>query len=435
MAAPRIVARRPRIFYGWYIVAASVAVNFYLSVAFFQGFQVFFLPIVREFGWSRAVTSGAFSLRQLESGFLAPAAGFLVDRWGPRPVILMGVALGGVGLILLSLINSLWTFYVAFMIAALGTTGASHGVSWPVAVANWFRRLRGRAMGIAMLGPVVGGPFIIVAAVLEEALGWRGALRVFGVGLLAMGLPISLVARSSPYDYGQLPDGDREAPADDAGEPLRGAGADSTQLTPGQALRTRTFWVMTALFGAQFVGISGLMVHLIPLLERVDYGTTEAAGIVGLVFLLSGIGRIGAGALVDMVDYRVLIAGLFALQSIALAFLPAIGPSDFVLVGAFALLFGVGFGGTIPLRPFLIARLFGERSLGSIQGLVQGVAIGSGVVGPIFYGWVYDVRGSYDIAIYASLAVVALTAPLVVLLPKSGRAPRPHQQDVHSQRA
>jgi MFS family permease len=425
LATPRIVARRPRIFYGWYIVAASVAVNFYLSVAFFQGFQVFFLPIVREFGWSRAVTSGAFSLRQLESGFLAPVAGFLVDRWGPRPVILIGVALGGVGLILLSFINSLWTFYAAFLIAALGTTGASHGVSWPVAVANWFRRLRGRAMGIAMLGPVVGGPFIIVAAVLEEALGWRGALRMFGVGLLAMGLPISLVARSSPYDYGQLPDGDREAPTDDAGEPIRWAGADSAQLSPGQALRTRAFWVMTALFGAQFMGISGLMVHLIPLLERVDYGTTEAAGIVGLVFLLSGIGRIGAGAMADIVDYRVLIAGLFALQSIALAFLPAIGPSDYVLVGAFALLFGVGFGGTIPLRPFLIARLFGERSLGSIQGLVQGVAVGSGVVGPIFYGWVYDVRGSYDIAIYASLAVVALTAPLVVLLPKAGRAPRP----------
>ncbi len=402
-------------------MAASIAVNFYLSVSFFQGFQVFFLPIVREFGWSRAVTSGAFSLRQLESGILAPAAGFLVDRWGPRPIILLGVALGGVGLILLGFINSIWTFYAAFLIAALGATGASHGVSWPVAVANWFRRLRGRALGLAMNGPVVGGPFIIVAAVLEEALGWRGALRVFGVGLLIVGLPLSLVARSSPHKYGQLPDGDLEEPTDDAGVPIRQAGWDSAQFSPGQALRTRSFWVITILFGAQFVGISGLMVHLIPLLERVGYGTTQAATIVGLVFLLSGIGRIGSGALADIVDYRALIVGLFALQCVALAFLPAIDSSDIVLVGAFALMFGVGFGGTIPLRPFLIARLFGERSLGSIQGLVQGAAIGSGVVGPIFYGWVFDIRESYDLAVYASVAVVALTAPLAALLPKSGQ--------------
>ena len=422
MRAPPGAVRRPRIFYGWYIVAASVAVNFYLSVAFFQGFQVFFLPILREFGWSRALTSGAFSLRQLESGFLAPVVGFLVDRWGPRPIILMGVALGGVGLILLSLINSLWTFYTAFLIVALGTTGASHGVSWPVAVANWFHRLRGRALGIAMLGPVVGGPFIIVAAVLEEVMGWRGSLRILGVGLLVFGLPLATIARSSPERYGYTPDGDPErSPEDDAA--YEAAQWERAEFSTAQALRTRNFWVLTILFGAQFVGISGLMVHLIPLLEDIEYSTTQAAGIVGLIFLLSGIGRITAGTLADSLDHRMLLAGLIGSQVVALFLLPAMGPSQLVLVGVFALLFGVGFGGTIPLRPFMIAQLFGSGSFGAIQGLVQGVAIGAGVIGPVFYGWVFDVRGSYDLAIYASIATALLATPLVLLLPGPSRGP------------
>src|SRR5687767_4181828 len=107
--------KRPRIFFGWYIVAASVAMNFYLSIAFFQGFQVFFLPILNEFGWSRTLMSGAFSLRQLESGALAPLVGFLVDRWGPRVIIISGVIIGGAGMIWLSLINSAWMFYASLM--------------------------------------------------------------------------------------------------------------------------------------------------------------------------------------------------------------------------------------------------------------------------------------------------------------------------------
>ncbi|MSQ22212.1 MAG: MFS transporter, partial [Dehalococcoidia bacterium] len=125
----------PRVFYGWYIVLASVALNFYLSIVFFQGFQVFFLPILTEFTWSRALTSGAYSLRQLESGFLAPVVGFLVDKWGPRTVILVSVICTGAGMVLLSTIHSISSFYLALMVVSIGTSGASHGITWPVAVA------------------------------------------------------------------------------------------------------------------------------------------------------------------------------------------------------------------------------------------------------------------------------------------------------------
>ena len=404
-----------KIFYGWYIVAGSVAMNFYLSVVFFQGFQVFFLPILNEFGWTRALTSGAFSLRQLESGLLAPVIGFLVDRWGPRVIILLGVIIGGGGMVWMAYIDSVWTFYIVFMVASLGVSGASHGVSWSVAVANWFRRLRGRALGIAMLGPVVGGPFVVTVAVIEEWVGWRVAMILLGVGVWVVGIPLSLLARSFPEKYGYLPDGDtRGGEYEDEYED-----EDFEGIGVAEAVKTRDFWVITVLFGAQFIGISGLFVHLIPLLQDIDYSASQAAGILGLVFLLSGIGRIGAGTLADMVDYRLVMSGLIIFQVVALGLLTLVsGPSDFWLVVLYSFLFGIGFGGAIPLRPFLIMQIFGSRAFGALQGLVQGGAIGAGMAGPVFYGWIFDTRESYNIAIYATILLTMLALPLLYLLPK-----------------
>ena len=416
--------RAKRVFYGWYIVAASVGLNFYLSVVFFQGFQVFFLPIASEFGWSRALTSGAFSLRQLESGLLAPVIGFLVDRWGPRIVILLGVIVGAAGLVMLGYINSLSTFYVAFFVASLGVSAASHGVSWAVAVSNWFRRLQGRALGLAMLGPVVGGPFVVIIAIAEGLLGWRIAVMLSGVGLLIVGIPLALVARDKPERYGYLPDGNTlPQPRIDEVQEESDRKEVAWGLTAAQAIRTRDFWVLTMLFGVQFVGISGLMVHLIPLLEGIDFSAAQAAGILGMVFLLSGIGRVSAGFLADLVDFRLVIACLVSSQAIALLILTRIQEPVFWQVVIFALLFGIGFGGTIPLRPFIIMRVFGSRAFGALQGMVQGGAIGAGMAGPIFYGSVFDSTESYDLAIYASVAVILVAIPLTFLLRARHEAP------------
>ena len=418
-----------KVFYGWYIVAASVALNFYLSIVFFQGFQVFFLPILNEFGWSRALTSGAFSLRQLESGLLAPGIGFLVDRWGPRAVILAGVVIGGLGMIMMGFINSLWTFYAAFLLASLGTSGSSHGVSWSVAVANWFDRLRGRALGIAMMGPVVGGPFVVVVAILNGYMGWRPAIILLGIGLLIVGIPLAMVARPRPEPYGLLPDGDTQRRTDDAQAaswPSSYQGA-SDGMTVAQAVGTREFWLLMVLFASMFMGISGLMVHLIPMMEDMGYTSEQAAAILGVMFLLSGIGRAGAGFLADVLDFVTVMGGLIAFQVVGLLLLGFMGPGQLWLVGLFLLLFGIGFGGTIPLRPFLMMRIFGPHSFGALQGLVQGGAIGAGMVGPVFYGWVFDTRGSYDLAIYASIVTILITLPLLAFL----RRPRTPAWSAH----
>jgi len=418
--------RAPRIFYGWYIVAACVTLNFYLSLVFFQGFQAFFLPISQEFHWDRATTSGAFSLRQLESGLLAPLLGFIVDRWGARNVILTSVLVTGAGMILLSFVTNLWMFYGAFLVISMGASGASHGISWPVAIVNWFQRLRGRALGLACMGPVVSGPFLVTMAMLESALGWRDAVRLLGFGLCLIGVPLALIVRSEPKRYGFLPDGDPPQ-EHEAGRKVYDpaiAGESDGGLSVGQAVRTRGFWLLLLVLGLQFIGLSGLSVHLIPLLEDFGYSSTQAASILGLVFLLSGIGRFGSGIASDWIDRRVVVAALLAFQVVAALSLTQISHSALWQAVLFSLFYGVGFGGMIPLRSLLIGDLFGSRAFGAIQGLIQGGAIAGGVFGPVFFGRVFDVTHSYHLALYISSAISAAAIPAAFLLPLPRRSPR-----------
>ncbi|MBI4328466.1 MAG: MFS transporter [Chloroflexi bacterium] len=413
-------ATRPRVFYGWYIVAASVAMNTYLSIAFFLGFQVFYLPILKEFGWSRALTSGAFSLRQLETGVLDPVFGILNDRWGPRRIILIGVILGGVGMILLSTISSIWAFYLLFLLASIGVGAASHGVSWVVAVARWFRRLRGRAMGLAMLGPVFGAPFVVLVVALEQAVGWRSSLVLLGAGLLVVGIPLAFVARSRPEDYGQLPDGERRPePAAPSAQDLAASGrAHMTGMTVKEALRSRIFWVLAVLFGAQGIGTSGLLVQQIPYFQALGFSPEASALTVTFVFVLSGIGRLAVGSLLDAFDHRLVLAGLLLGQ--VAGYLVLLVATNLWIAFLFSLLFGVAFGGMIPGRPILVALLFGGRAFGAIQGLLVGATIASGMVGPVLMGYIFDVTGSYMLSIVIFAAIVLAATPLVLLL-RSGR--------------
>ncbi len=408
--------RAPQMFYGWYIVAASVAINFYLSLVFFQGFQTFFLPISEEFSWDRATTSGAFSLRHLETGLLVPVLGFVLDRWGARAVILSSVLVTGAGMVLMSFITNLWMFYGAFLIISFGASGASHGISWPVVIVNWFQRLRGRALGLACMGPVVSGPFLVTIAMLEDVLGWRASVRLLGFGVWVVGVPLALMARSEPTKYGWLPDGDPPEGKDEAVLADRTARNSADGMSVSEAIRTRSFWLLLAVLGLQFIGLNGLSVHLIPLLEDVGYSSAQAASILGLVYFLSGIGRFGSGIICDWIDRRLVLAGLLAAQVLAAVSLTLLGPSAYWHAGLFALFYGVGFGGVIPLRSLLVGDLFGSRAFGAIQGLIQGGAIVAGLFGPVFFGRVFDVTRSYDLALYISSAISAVAIPAAFLL-------------------
>ena len=202
--------QKPRIFYGWYIVAASIVLNSYIGMSIWQGFTAFFLPILRDFGVSRTLLSGAFSIRQVESGFLSPLVGYIIDRTSPRKVIIIGILMSGLGLILTGLSTNIINFYLAFILMSAGVSFSNHSVAWSVMVTRWFNKKRGRATGLTFMGGAFGGPSLIFIAILLESYGWRSSVIILGIGMWVIGIPLALVARSRPEDYGYLPDGDTE---------------------------------------------------------------------------------------------------------------------------------------------------------------------------------------------------------------------------------
>lgn len=366
---------------------------------------------------SRTVLSGAFSLRQVESGLLSPIIGYLVDRVGPRKVILVGVIIVGTGMVLISFAANIWLFYVAFIYASIGMSGASHGISWAVVVARWFRRKRGRATGLAMMGGALGGPAVILISILEAEVGWRATVFWLGLGVLVIGIPLSLVARARPQDYGYLPDGDvlPETPAKQSAAPVRTAAPplQPSDFTVRQALRSRVFWALAGVLGAQQASMGGLQVHQIAYFQGIGFSGTQAATTVAVAFSVSAIGRIFAGVLMDIFDWRRVLAVIMFGQLIALLILANITVYWQALV--FAVILGLFHGMSVPSRPLIAGTIFGTRAFGAIWGVVDGAIVTVGLAGPIFLGWTFDTFDSYVPAFYVMMAILAATIPVVFL--------------------
>lgn len=404
--------RRPRLFFGWYIVAASAFTNSILSAAYFQGLNAFILPIEAHFGWNRSVIGGAMSLRQLESGVISPLVGFLLDKIGARRLIFGSAVITGLGLIGLGLVNGIASFYAAIFFVSIGASGLSHAVTWPVIIARWFRRRRGFATGLAVMGPIFGSPFVILNTSLEETFGWRNILIAYGVIVLVLLTLISAVARERPEDHGLRPDGDppEAGERDTAGRPVRRA---ERGMLLRQAARTKEFWLFTAYLSGMFIVNSAFQVHQIPYFVQ-DVGLTAGGAAITftLVFTLSGVGRIGAGFMLDRADYRLVLAAVALMMAASFAYLQIVTVTSVAMTIPFVVLFGVGFGSIIPMRGTLGSMMFGTRSLGSTVGLLQGGSVAAGVLGPIVMAVVFDLNGNYSAAIWAMVAVCSLMAPI-----------------------
>src|SRR4030095_1517049 len=193
--------RRP-IFYGWYMVVASIAANTIFSAAYFQGFGVLIIPIERTFGWDRWVVSAAMSVRPLESGILSSAVGFLLDRFSARKLVFWSAIISAIGFTGLGLTTGILTFFISFVIISIGASGVSHAVTWPVIISRWFHRKRGLAIGLAVTGPIFGSPIVILNTQIEEAYGWRAVLIGYGLLIFVGVTLLSMLVRDRPEPYG-----------------------------------------------------------------------------------------------------------------------------------------------------------------------------------------------------------------------------------------
>jgi len=419
-----------RIFFGWYIVAASIATNTIFSAAYFQGFGVLIIPIERTFGWDRWVISAAMSLRQLESGIVSPAVGFLLDRFSARKLIFWGAVIAAVGFIGLGIINGIVGFFLFFVVVSLGASSVSHAVTWPVIISRWFRRNRGLAIGLAVTGPIFGSPIVILNALVEASYGWRVVL--FGYGLLVLGgvTLLSRVARDGPEAYGLRPDGDppEQGPATErATRPS--PGRPDLGLTVHDVVRTKEFWLFSIYLAGTFTVNSAFQVHMIPYFQQ-DAGLTAAwaAVVMSMVFVISGIGRVGGGFLMDKIDYRLVLAAVAAAMGFALLYLELVEINSVSVTLPFAVMFGVSFGCLIPMRGTVASTMFGTRVIGGVLGLLQGASVAAGVIGPLLMGIIFDHYGNYSFGIQLLIVLSAVMIPLSLAMPSPAElAKRPHR--------
>ncbi len=407
-----------KVFYGWWVLLALCATTFYIAGAFWWGFSVFFPAILEEFGWSRAQGSLALTIQGMEAISVAAAIGYLVEKVGARRLMLFGLATTGLGLILLSMTNSLWWFYGAFIVISVGTSAAA-GIVAQSLVVKWFHRQRGRATTVLMLMPGLGATLIIpIVTFAIEAIGWRETLVFIGIGLWVLAVPVLLVVRDSPESVGLEPDGAEPRASSEVGAAAIGAGElEERGFTVGQAIRLRTFWLLAACFTLWSLAGSSVQPHLFVALTGIEMPRSQAALVVSLVPALSIIGRLGFGLLTDSVDQRYLLAVAAVTMAVGLAFLALLmaRPAATWLAFPFLAFFAVGFGGSIPTRIVISGYYFGRQHFAAVFATLQAVSAWGGMVGPLFSGWVFDTTGSYLIAFALAGVLCVLSLPLTIM--------------------
>jgi len=401
-----------RPFYGWYIVAATFVIGFYVVGVVFYGFTTIFKPIVEEFGWSYTQVSLAASLRGVETGLLAPVVGILIDRWGPRRIVFIGGCLTALGLFMLSRVDSLVTFYISFILISAAMSSCMVSVLM-TAVSKWFRRKVGLAMSIVSCGFGAGGLVVFVMARLVDAYGWRMTVQGLAFGVLFIVLPLSLLLRHKPQEYGYLPDGDQIAEVS--------LGKSTTQveehgITIKKAVKTRTFRLLAVMFVCQHTIVATAVTHVMPYLIDVGLDTTIASlGAAGIP-LASIAGRMGFGVLGDRVNRKWLMAVMFAMISLGLLSFQMAGSFAIPGVIGFLVLFGTGYGGFNSIRPAFLRETFGTKQFGTIFGSLIGIGMLGTIAGPLIAGRLFDIQGSYHNVwvLFAVLAIVAFVASIAI---------------------
>jgi MFS family permease len=409
--------KRPRVFYGWYIVTATLAIISYTGGIVSFGFTAVFEPIANEFHWSYAQVSLASSLRGLNVGLLAPLMGFLVDRFGPRRLVFVGSIIIWLGFITLSKTSSLAMFYAAFVLIATGMSTCTGTV--PVAtVNNWFRRRAGLATGIVASGFGLGGLFVPVVTGLIDAFEWRDAMVIVGFGMLVIVLPLSLVLRHRPEQYGYLPDGDVTGPVE-VGETLPSKASLEFSISARRAITSRSFWHIAAAASCHSFVISAVVTHLMPYLSSVDITRSVSAIVALLLPLVSISGRLGSGWLADRVGSKLVFAASFISMTVGLFLFASITAGRSWLLVPFIIAFSLGWGSSVTSRFSFLREYYGRNSYGTILGFASGVMMVGNIIGAPLAGWVYDTWDSYHGAWLGFGALTLLGAVLVMTIPAS----------------
>jgi MFS family permease len=418
---------RDRTYYGWWIVGAGFLNQLIASAVLQRSYGSYLVLLREDFGWSKAALSGAYSLQQVESGFIGPVQGWLIDRFGPRFSMLAGCLLFGAGMIMFSQVQTLTHFYIAYTIIALGS---SLGGFFPISVVivNWFERRRSRALSTMQIGGAIGGFLVPMIALLLEAYGWRDVAFFSGFVIIAVGVPMAFIVRRRPEDYGLVVDGG-PAPAIDALDgsavTIAPANAPERDFTIWEAMRTPAFWLISLGHGSALLVVSVVNVHIVVhVKEGLGYSLTTASFVVTMITVAQIGGMLVAGAIGDRFDKRLIAVGCMAMHTTAL--LLAAYAVAFPMLVVFATMHGVAWGLRGPLMQAIRADYFGRTSYGMIMGVSSLIVMLGTISGPLVAGFLADTTGSYRIG-FTILALLSGLGSVFFLAAKRPQPPTPRE--------
>jgi MFS family permease len=410
-------AARPRLYYGWVLVAV-LAVTETVSYGVLQyAFPVFLAPMEAELGWSRTAMTGAFSLASLVSGFAAIPAGRWVDRHGARGLMTAGSLLAALLLLAWAATDDLAAFYAIWAGLGLAMAAVLYEPAFAV-VASWFHHLRGRALTLlTFVAGFASVSFVPLATWLVEAYEWRRALVWLAVILAAATiLPHAILLRRRPEDLGLLPDGGSRVDDD-------GTGAFRPSVPADVAIRSASFRWLTIAFALSSLTTTALAVHLIPLLLERGYAPAFAGAAMGAVGLMALPGRLIFTPLGSRWPRAAVTASIFLLQALGIAALMMGGGEAWVW--ACVALFGAGFGAITPARAALLAEFYGPLEYGRISGVLAMFLALARAAAPVGASVLYAVGGGYTPVLWTLLAACLAAGAAVLLAGSPIRSPIP----------
>jgi len=405
-------SRTGRVFYGWWVSLAGAMNMIVSSGPTFQAASTLFRAIEDEFGWSRAVVTGVASFGRFGGALLGPLEGWLTDKFGTGKMVLAGFTIGGAGLIFYSQLQGPVQYYAAYFIISLGFSIGGFVPSM-AAVNAWMPHRRATAMAIVIGGSSLGGVFVPAIVWGINNHGWRETTVVIGLITIAVGPPLAYIAGKRAPEYSDLMT-QIAKPDDDATTPKY-----QHDFTAKQALRTRAFWSISISHALTNLSVGAVSAHIFFQLtdpNGVNLSDTSAATIIPIMALSSFLFQIIGGFMGDRVSKRAIVPILILLQALSLVLLSA--AVGYFGALAFALIWGLGFGGRTPILHAMRGDYFGRKHFGVILGM-SAVPMAIGMMAtPVIVGRVYDNTGSYDSSLFTLAGSCVIAAATILLATK-----------------
>lgn len=403
-----------RVFHGWWIVAVAFFAQL-LALGCSVAVYGLFIPVLTdEFGASFMTANLGLSILGVVMALAGAVVGPMLDRSSIRAIMMAGAAISGLAFLLMAYATELWQLGVLFGIAVAFGAAMFGPLAANTVIAKWFSRNRGRAVGIASMGPPTGGLLLApLVGLILSTYGWRPTLMIFAA-LHAILIPwLWLAIRNRPEDMSLLPDGAR---ATDTPLPLGRAWMTS------EVIRSRNFWVLALAFGAVGAVAGAFNANVIPYARDIGIGLTDASLFISAIGGTAIVGTVAFGTLADRFNITSLLLGSFVMQALAFFTLRA-APPGYGLLMFVVLVFGLSAGALMPLMAAAVGRAFGPLSFGRVMGFIGPVTLPFAFIGPPLTGWIRQTTGSYLSAFDMFLGVFAVCCCIVLLL----RLPRANE--------